>query len=68
MKKKTYMEIARELAETSRLCLDVTGSYSNVTGAYEYILADILADLPLARQEDVLRSLVRTRAHIATLA
>ena len=66
--KKSYMDIAKALGEVSRYCLDKTGSYSNVTGAYEYMLADMVADLSLAKQEEFLRRLARTKSHIDTIA
>ena len=63
--KKTFIEIAKALSETSKNCLEKTGSYGRVTGAYEYMLADLVADLPLAKQEQFLRSLANTNAYIS---
>jgi hypothetical protein len=57
MAKFTYVEIANELRDTSKISLETKGSYSYVTGLYESILAGLVADLPQHRQAEVMRSL-----------
>jgi hypothetical protein len=57
MTKATYSEIANELRETSKVCMEVKGSYSYATGVYESILAGLVADLPKHKQAEVLRTL-----------
>lgn len=57
MAKLTYIEIMGELRETSKVSLDTKGSYSYVCGLYESLLGDIAADLPVARQEEIVRAL-----------
>ena len=57
MTKVTYSEVANELRETSKVCMEVKGSYSYVTGVYESILAGLVADLPKHKQAEVMRTL-----------
>jgi hypothetical protein len=57
MTKATYSDIANELRETSKVCMEVKGSYAYATGVYESIIADIVADLPKHKQAEVLRTL-----------
>ena len=57
MNRVTYIEVANTLRDTSKICLDVKGSYGYVTGLYESILADLIADLPLHKQREVMRLL-----------
>lgn len=66
MTKVTYSEIANELRETSKVCMESNGSYSYVTGTYESILADIVADLPNHKQAEVLRMLKFARDRMKT--
>jgi hypothetical protein len=57
MTKVTYSEIANELRETSKVCMEVKGSYSYATGVYESIIAGLVADLPKHKQAEVMRTL-----------
>lgn len=68
MAKVTYLEIAAELRETSKVCLENKGSYSYVTGTYESIIAGIVADLPKHKQAEVMRSLKLTRDRLQETA
>jgi len=61
MSKLKYSDIALELRETSKLSMEVKGSYSYATGAYESIIADIVADLPEHKQREVVRNLESVR-------
>lgn len=62
----TYTEIALELRETSKVCLETKGSYSYVCGTYESIIADVVADLPKYKQAEVIRTLARARENLLT--
>jgi hypothetical protein len=64
MTKVTYSEIANELRETSKVCMETKGSYSYATGAYESILAGIVVDLPKHKQAEVMRTLKMVREHL----
>ena len=57
MTKVTYSEVANELRETSKVCMEVKGSYAYATGVYESILAGLVADLPKHKQAEVMRTL-----------
>jgi hypothetical protein len=57
MTKVTYTEIANSLRETSKVCMEIKGSYSYATGAYESIISGIVADLPSHKQAEVMRTL-----------
>lgn len=57
MTKVTYSEVANELRETSKVCLETKGSYAYATGVYESILAGLVADLPKHKQAEVMRTL-----------
>lgn len=66
MTKVTYTEIALELRETSKICMETKGSYSYVCGTYESIIADIVADLPKHKQAEVMRLLAKTRERLTS--
>lgn len=63
-KKMTYLEIGMMLQQASNNCLQKTGSYGTITGTYESLLADIVANLPLHKQEEVKRALNTTASYI----
>lgn len=67
MSKKTYIEVATFLREASNHCLEKSGTFASITGAYESILADLVADLPLHRQNEVLKTLNSTRSYIESV-
>jgi len=56
--KFTYSELATVLRETSKVSLETKGSYSYATGVYEYMLADLVANLPERRQAEFVRALL----------
>jgi hypothetical protein len=65
MTKATYSEIsavAKEFSKVTRLHYD---SYAYACGAYESILASIVADLPKHKQAEVLRNLQSMTAKYA---
>jgi hypothetical protein len=66
MTKVTYTEIALELRETSKVCMETKGSYSYVCGTYESIIADVVADLPKHKQAEVMRLLAKTRERLTS--
>lgn len=61
MAKLTYTEIAADLRDTSDVVLKRKGSYAYVTGTYESILANLVADLPKHKQMEVMRLLQGVR-------
>ena len=61
MNKLTYLDIANELRETSKVCMDTMGSYAYATGTYESIIASLVADLPKHKQLEVVRGLESAR-------
>lgn len=61
MSKLTYLEIANELRETSKVSMETMGSYSYATGTYESIIAGLVADLPKHKQLEVIRGLESAR-------
>ena len=67
MAKMTYTETALLFREASNHCLEKSGTYSAITGAYESILADIVADLPAHKQAEIKRNLESTRSYIDTV-
>lgn len=64
MSKMTYIEVRNALAHASNHCLQVTGSYGTITGTFESILADIVADLPKHKQQEIVRALATTCSYI----
>lgn len=61
MNQLKYSDIAAELRETSKVCLNTMGSYAYATGTYESILANLVADLPKHKQVEVMRILKSTQ-------
>ena len=61
MTKLTYIEIANELRDTSKVCMETMGSYAYATGTYESLIASLVADLPKHKQLEVVRSLESAR-------
>lgn len=68
MAKLTYMDIANELRETSKVSMDMRGSYSYATGVYESIIASLVADLPKHKQLEVVRGLESARKSLKETA
>lgn len=61
MAKLTYSQISAELRETSKVSMDVKGSYSYATGTYESIISELVANLPAHKQQEVVRILQSAR-------
>lgn len=61
MTKLTYTDIANELRDTSKVCMETMGSYAYATGTYESIIANLVADLPKHKQLEVVRVLESAR-------
>ena len=64
MSKMSYSEVRTALAHASNHCLQTTGSYATITGTLESLLADIVADLPKHKQQEVVRALATTCSYI----
>ena len=64
MSKMSYMEIATAFQSASKHCLEKSGSYSTISGTYESLLAGIVADLPIHKQQEVMRALGTTRSFL----
>lgn len=64
MSKMSYIEVATAIREASKHCLEKSGSYATISGVYESVLADLIADLPSHKQVEFLKSLKTTRSYI----
>ena len=65
MSKATYSEISAVAKEFSKVTRDEFDSYAFACGAYESMLAGIVADLPKHKQAEVLRHLQSMTAKYA---
>ena len=64
MAKMSYTEIATFLREASTHCLERSGSFATITGTYEYMLADLVANMPAHKQNEFVRNMSTTRSYI----
>lgn len=67
-KKLTYQDFRTATDEvTKTIGLGKSHHYAYVVGAYEVMIADLAANLPKARQEEVMRSLKSLSVRVAEL-